>query len=204
MFLLICDEQENSKFECEFIKNGIAYRYFIELNDTEIAKEEAFYTELSEDKREKCLFKRSLEDFVSPYGLDKEFAKQTLKNRLLISELVNNRNIQDQHILNIYNWIVMDITVLSTPYELNLRSDIAKRELDLEEKTKFLNKADIHIDRLVSNRDGLFSIHKSESGKEVAFNFEEEEAYMREAPLIHLIFLSSYSPLNAESSLLLQ
>lgn len=172
----LCDEQENSKFECEFIKNGIAYRYFIELNDTEIAKEEAFYTELSEDKREKCLFKRSLEDFVSPYGLDKEFAKQTLKNRLLISELVNNRNIQDQHILNIYNWIVMDIAVLSTPYELNLRSDIAKRELDLEEKTKFLNKADIHIDRLVSNRDGLFSIHKSESGKEVAFNFEEEES----------------------------
>lgn len=76
----------------------------------------------------------------------------------------------------IYNWIVMDIAVLSTPYELNLRSDIAKRELDLEEKTKFLNKADIHIDRLVSNRDGLFSIHKSESGKEVAFNFEEEES----------------------------
>lgn len=70
----------------------------------------------------------------------------------------------------------MDIAVLSTPYELNLRSDIAKRELDLEEKTKFLNKADIHIDRLVSNRDGLFSIHKSESGKEVAFNFEEEES----------------------------
>lgn len=133
----LCDEQENSKFECEFIKNGIAYRYFIELNDTEIAKEEAFYTELSEDKREKCLFKRSLEDFVSPYGLDKEFAKQTLKNRLLISELVNNRNIQDQHILNIYNWIVMDIAVLSTPYELNLRSDIAKRELDLEEKQSF-------------------------------------------------------------------
>ena len=170
------DEQKNSKFECEFIKNGIAYRYFIELNDTEIAREEAFYTELSEDKREKCLFKRTLEDFVSPYGLDNEFAKQTLKNRLLISELVNNRNIQDPHILNIYNWIVMDIAILSIPYELNLRSDIAKRDLDLEERTKFLNKADIHIDRLVSNRDGLFSIHKSESGKEVAFNFEEEES----------------------------
>lgn len=60
-------------------------------------KEEAFYTELSEDKREKCLFKRTSEDFVSPYGLDKEFAKQTLKNRLLISEFVNNRNIQDPH-----------------------------------------------------------------------------------------------------------
>ena len=170
------DKQENSRFECEFIKNGIAYRYLIELNDTEIVKEEAFYTELSEDKREKCLFKRTSEDFVSPYGLDKEFAKQTLKNRLLISEFVNNRNIQDPHILNIYNWIVMDIAILSTPYELNLRSDIARRDLDLEEKTKFLNKADIHIDRLVSNRDGLFSIHKNENGKEVAFNFEEEES----------------------------
>ena len=70
----------------------------------------------------------------------------------------------------------MDIAILSTPYELNLRSDIARRDLDLEEKTKFLNKADIHIDRLVSNRDGLFSIHKNENGKEVAFNFEEEES----------------------------
>lgn len=59
----------------------------------------------------------------------------------------------------------MDIAVLSTPYELNLRSDIAKRELDLEEKTKFLNKADIHIDRLVSNRDGLFLYTKVKAGK---------------------------------------
>lgn len=31
----------------------------------------------------------------------------------------------------------MDIAILSTPYELNLRSDIASRDLDLEEKQSF-------------------------------------------------------------------
>lgn len=77
------DEQKNSKFECEFIKNGIAYRYFIELNDTEIAREEAFYTELSEDKREKCLQLTGCKELLTSFQCCWNLSKK--KNWLFIS-----------------------------------------------------------------------------------------------------------------------
>lgn len=170
------DKQENSTFECEFIKNNIAYRYFVELNDKEIVREEAYYTELEDDKREKCLFKRTLTEFNSPYGLDKEIAKQTIQTRLLISELVNNRNNQDKFILDIYNWFVFDVAILNSPYKLSLVENLSSKKLNLQEKTDFLKKADIPISKLVVNRDGIFAVHKNEVGEEIVFNFEEEES----------------------------
>lgn len=172
----LSDKQENSTFECEFIKNNIAYRYFVELNDKEIVREEAYYTELEDDKREKCLFKRTLTEFNSPYGLDKEIAKQTIQTRLLISELVNNRNNQDKFILDIYNWFVFDVAILNSPYKLSLVENLSSKKLNLQEKTDFLKKADIPISKLVVNRDGIFAVHKNEVGEEIVFNFEEEES----------------------------
>lgn len=169
------DAEKNTSFEVEFIKNNIVYKYSIELNDEEIVREEAFYTELEADKREKCLFKRTSEDFVSPYGIDKEIAKQTIKTRLLVSELVNNRNVQDQHILNIYNW-VMDIDVLGIGYKENLKDKLAISKSDLHKKAEFLRKADIPINKLIVNRDGLFSLHKSETGQDITFDFMAEES----------------------------
>ena len=171
----LSEQNKNSTFEFEFIKNQTAYRYFVELNDNGIVKEEAYYTELEEDKREKCLFKRTSEDFNSPYGLDKEIAKQTIKTRLLVSELVNNRNNQDQHILDIYNWI-MDIDILSIDYKDVLRDKILSSKSNLQKKAEFLRKADIPITKLIVNRDGLYSTHKSEDGQEITFDFMLEES----------------------------
>lgn len=172
----LCDTQETSTFEFEFIKSQTAYRYIVELNDNEIVREEAYYTELEDNKREKCLFKRTATEFSSPYGLDEEIAKQTIKTRLLISELVNNRNNQDKFVLDIYNWFVLDIAILNSSYKLSLKDDLSSKNLNLQKKTEFLNKADIPISKLVVNRDGIFSIHKNESGQEVAFDFMEEES----------------------------
>lgn len=171
----LSDIEKNSTFEFEFIKNDIAYRYVVELNDNEIVKEKAYYTELKEDKREKCLFRREEDIFVSPYGLDKEIAKQTIKTRLLISELVNNRNNQDKHILDIYNWI-MDIDILCGDYKEVLKDKVALSKSDLSKKVEFLRNADIPITKLIVNRDGLFSTHKSENGQEITFDFMLEES----------------------------
>lgn len=171
----LSDTQKNSTFEIEFLKNQTAYRYFIELNNDEIVKEEAYYTELEEGKKEKCLFKRNLTEFNSPYGIDKELAKQTTKTRLLISELINNRNNQDQHILDIYNWI-MDIDILCGDYKEILKDKVALSKSDLSKKVEFLRNADIPITKLIVNRDGLFSTHKNENGQEITFDFMLEES----------------------------
>ncbi len=171
----LSDTQKNSTFEIEFLKNQTVYRYFIELNNDEIVKEEAYYTELEEGKKEKCLFKRNLTEFNSPYGIDKELAKQTTKTRLLVSELINNRNNQDQHILDIYNWI-MDIDILCGDYKEILKDKVALSKSDLSKKVEFLRNADIPITKLIVNRDGLFSTHKNENGQEITFDFMLEES----------------------------
>jgi len=171
----LSDTEKNSTFEFEFVKDKVAYKYFVELNNDGVVEEEAYYTELEEEKREKCLFKRTLTEFNSPYGLDKEIAKQTIKNRLLVSELVNNRNNQDKHILNIYNWI-MDIDILCGDYEEILKDKRALSKSDLSKKVEFLRNADIPITKLIVNRDGLFSTHKNENGQEITFDFMLEES----------------------------
>lgn len=164
-------------FEVEFIRNGCAYRYFVELNEDGIVKEEAYYTELEEDKREKCLFKRSEMEFISPYGIDKDIAKQTIRKRLLISELVNNRNSQDRFVKNIYDWFVNDIyTYIEKKFLLATNIDLNFYRNDLDKATAFLNRADINISKLVYNKDRLLSIHKDESGKDVIFDFYDEES----------------------------
>lgn len=171
----LSDTEKNSTFEFEFVKNKVVYKYFVELNNDGIVKEDAYYTELEEDKREKCLFKRTLTEFSSPYGLDKEIAKQTIKTRLLVSELVNNRNNQDKYILDIYNWI-MDIDILSSDYKEVLKDKISLSKSNLLQKVEFLRKVDIPITKLIVNRDGLFSTHKSENGQEITFDFMLEES----------------------------
>lgn len=164
-------------FEVEFIRNGCAYRYFVELNEDGIVKEEAYYTELEEDKREKCLFKRSEMEFISPHGIDKDIAKQTIIKRLLISELVNNRNSQDRFVKNIYDWFVNDIyTYIEKKFLLATNIDLNFYRNDLDKATAFLNRADINISKLVYNKDRLLSIHKDESGKDVIFDFYDEES----------------------------
>lgn len=169
-------KEENSNFEIEFIKNNNLYKYIVELNEQGIIREEAYYTELEKDKREKCLFKRTQNDFVSPYGIDKEIAKQTIPSRSLISELVNNRNTKDEFILEIYKWFSDDIMVIFNYEKPDLDKDFSHKDIDCSGKAEFLRKADIPITRLVANRDGLFSIHKNETGEEITFNFMEEES----------------------------
>lgn len=169
------DNNGNSIFEFEFIKNQTAYRYIVELNDTEIVSEEAYYTELEGNKREKCLFTRTSSEFNSPYGLNPEIAKQTIKTRLLISELVNNRNSQEKCVLDIYNWF-MDIDILNTYYKEELKDKQLSSNTNLQQKTDFLKKADIPISKLVVNRDGLFAIHKNEAGQEIVFDFYQDES----------------------------
>lgn len=169
-------KEENSNFEIEFIKNNNLYKYIVELNEQGIIREEAYYTELEKDKREKCLFKRTQNDFVSPYGIDKEIAKQTISSRSLISELVNNRNTKDEFILEIYKWFSDDIMVIFNYEKPDLDKDFSHKDIDCSRKAEFLRKADIPITRLVANRDGLFSIHKNETGEEITFNFMEEES----------------------------
>jgi hypothetical protein len=168
--------KENSTFEIEFIKNNNLYKYLVELNEQGIIREEAYYTELEQDKREKCLFKRTENDFVSPYGIDKEIAKQTISSRSLISELVNNRNTKDKFILEIYKWFSDDMTVILNYERPNLNVDLSHKDIDCAGKADFLRKADIPIMRLFASREGLFSIHKNETGEDITFNFMEEES----------------------------
>lgn len=169
-------KSQSSLFEVEFIKDDCAYRYVVEIKNDFIFREEVYYTELQQDKREKCLFKRSENEFSSPYGIDKEIARQTIKTRLLISELVNNRNSQDKYILGVYEWFAKDIYVLND--SVQSIADIYPELYfsDLVKITTFLNKADINIKKLTRNRNVLHSTHTDEDGKDVTFDFYEEES----------------------------
>lgn len=160
----------NSCYETEFIKNNVAYRYIVELNSSEIIREEVYYTELAEDKREKCLFKRTLNEFASPYGLDRNIAEQTIKTRLLVSELVNNRNTGDKLILDIYNWFAKDLCIMKNTHSLAaiLNND------NLNYIPAFLNKADINISKLTVREGQVYTVVKDEDNKEVLFNIDTE------------------------------
>jgi len=104
--------KKNTTFEVEFLKNGYVYKYFVELNNDSIVKEEAYYNETSGEGREKCLFRRTDKDFNSPYGIDKNLAMQTINTRLLIGDLINNKNYQDKFVSAIYNWFAEDLLTL--------------------------------------------------------------------------------------------
>jgi AAA15 family ATPase/GTPase len=172
----LADTQNNALFEIEFIKNRNVYRYFIELNKKAIVREEAYYNELQADKREKCLFKRTLTEFNSPCGIDKNIAEQTIKTRLLVSELINNRNTQNKFIHDIYQWFSNDIHIYVNE-QFELTTNIYSTESDdLGEKTKFLNKAGINISKLLYVGQSLKSIHTNEVGKDIIFDFEAEES----------------------------
>lgn len=192
-------KEENSNFEIEFIKNNNLYKYIVELNEHGIIREEAYYTELEQDKREKCLFKRTENDFVSPYGIDKEIAKQTISSRSLISELVNNRNTKDKFILEIYKWFSDDMMVIFNYERPDLDKDFSHKDIDCSGKAEFLRKADIPITRLVANREGLFSIHKNEKGEEITFNFMEEES---EGTIALLVLSDEIMPVLQEGKIL--
>ena len=167
----LSDVVKDSTFEIEFLKNQTAYRYFVELNNDEIVKEEAYYTELEEGKKEKCLFKRNLTEFNSPYGINRELAKQTIKTRLFISELVNNRNNQDQHILNIYDWFICDLHVLVNTSLLAIRLNVGDNNLD--NISSFLHQADIDMKFAIKDNQ-LFAVQKNEKGKDVLLNLYTE------------------------------
>lgn len=193
------NEDDPSSFKVEFIKNNNLYRYSVELNENGIINEEVYYTELEADKREKCLFKRTINDFNSPYGIDKEIAKQTISSRSLISELVNNRNIKDKIILDIYEWFSDDIEVIFNTERPDLNKDYSHSDIDCKGKTEFLRKADIPIERLIANREGLFSIHKNEKGQDVAFSFLYEES---EGTIALLVLSDIIMPILEEGKIL--
>lgn len=170
------NRSQSSLFEVEFIKDDCAYRYIVEIKNDYICREEVYYTELQQDKREKCLFKRSENEFNSPYGIDKEIAKQTIKTRLLISELVNNRNSQDKFVRGVYDWFVRDVFVVQEKGEPIADLFPELYFSDLAKITAFLNKADINIKKLTRNRNILQSVHCDEDGKDIIFDFYEEES----------------------------
>ena len=193
------NKDDNSSFEIEFIKNNNLYKYIVALNEQGIVKEEAYYTELQEDKREKCLFKRTLNEFSSPYGLDKEIAKQTIASRSLISELVNNRNTKNQFILDIYHWFSDDLLVVFNYQRPDLNKDYSHKDIDCKGKVEILRKADIPITKLVANREGLFSIRKNETGEEITFDFLEEES---EGTIALLVLSDEVIPVLQEGKIL--
>lgn len=170
------NKSQSSLFEVEFIKDDCAYRYIVEIKNDYICREEVYYTELQQDKREKCLFKRTENEFSSPYGIDKEIAKQTIKTRLLISELVNNRNSQDKFVRGVYDWFVRDVFVVQEKGEPIADLFPELYFSDLAKITTFLNKADINIKKLTRNRNILQSVHSDEDGKDIIFDFYEEES----------------------------
>ena len=109
-------------------------------------------------------------------GIDKNIAEQTIKTRLLVSELINNRNTQNKFIHDIYQWFSNDIHIYVNE-QFELTTNIYSTESDdLGEKTKFLNKAGINISKLLYVGQSLKSIHTNEVGKDIIFDFEAEES----------------------------
>ncbi len=168
----LAKNNKNTTFEVEFLKDGYVFRYFVELNNDSILKEEAYYNETSGEGREKCLFKRTDKDFNSPYGIDKNLAMQTINTRLLIGDLVNNKNYQDKFVLAIYNWFAEDLLTLFNISILAFAVDIDENNVD--RISKFLNKADIDIVNFVLKDGKIYAVQKDENNNDVLFDFKEE------------------------------
>lgn len=164
--------KENTTFEVEFLKNGYVYKYFVELNNDSIVKEEAYYNETSGEGREKCLFRRTSKDFNSPYGIDKNLAMQTINTRLLIGDLINNKNYQDKFVSAIYNWFAEDLLTL---FNISIMAYTANiDETNINRVSKFLNKADIDIVNFVIKDGKTYAIQKDENNNDVLFDFSKE------------------------------
>lgn len=148
-------------FELEGIQDNYFYRYILELSNDGIVREDAYYSELADDKREKCLFKRTPTTFSSPYGIDANIAKQTIKTRLLISELINNRNVQDSVIKGLYNSFFHE----SSPDGMT--------DEHLDYVSNFLNKAGINT-KLIRKDKRIWAIQKDEKGNNVLFDIDTE------------------------------
>lgn len=170
----LSNQNTKALFECEFIKNDIVYRYIVELTDNEIIREEAYYIELEKDKREKCIFKRDKNGFNSPLGLSKELAQQTISSRLIISDWINNKNVKNEHLLNIYRWFTEDVSMIEHRHHQYWPDEPCVKKQDIQKKIAFLQKADINISRIFKNNKGeLLYTQIDEVGNEVSFNFEE-------------------------------
>lgn len=70
----------------------------------------------------------------------------------------------------------MDIDTLSSNYRDSLPDLPALSKTNLSKKAEFLRRADIPINKLIIQRDGLFSVHTNEKGQEIPFDFIEEES----------------------------
>lgn len=170
----LSNQNANAFFECEFIKKNITYKYIVELTDNEIIKEEAYYTELEKDKREKCIFKRDKNGFNSPLGLSKELAQQTISSRLIISDWINNKNVKNEHLLNIYRWFTEDVSMIEHRHHDYWPEDPCIKLQDSQKKVDFLQRADINVTKIFKGTKGeLLYTQVDETGKEVSFNFEE-------------------------------
>ncbi len=187
------EDEQLSSFEVRYIKDEYIYKYGFTLDNHKIYKEFLYYTD-NKSSSEKLIFERSLNEkdelVHSAHNSDiipnDGWMKEVISTRLFLSELVNNRNNSNSHILNAYIGIT-EFMILKSKYDIADAETLHRLDNDKENIIQFLNKADFNIcnikikdlgiDDIFKMRNyELFSTHKTEDGREVDFNFNSFES----------------------------
>ncbi len=188
--IYILGAQKNPKtfFEIKFIINNFLYRYNFSLNDHTILTEEFYLTD-KETNKEKYIFIRTEKN----YEYNKDFIqnsywlKETISTRLFLSELVNNRNINNDHIFNSFIYIGALLPTLNNINPDNFDALLNLKINDKENLLTFMNKADFNIkdvkiknliefDLSDTSSPEIISTHQTEDGRDIDVGFYKFES----------------------------
>ncbi len=112
---LLNDENQDkpTSFEISFIYNNYCYRYGFQYTPKEVLNEFLTYTDISQDgsARENGIFFREKGMETKAKNIPQSWINELTPNRLLLSEIINNRHSTDEHITNVYNYIINKIQI---------------------------------------------------------------------------------------------
>ena len=122
-FYALSGKENNDPISMEitFIKNNNLYKYSLKLFFDTVTEESLYVSKLDAEKSNQFrrLFERKFDNEKKAYAFDKStgilqsWSDETIKNRLFLSEIVNNRNCQVAEIIDVYNWISEQMIVCS-------------------------------------------------------------------------------------------
>lgn len=179
-----------SSFEIKYIRDEFIYRYGFSIDRKKVHKEYLYYADIKGGS-EKVIFDRA--DKESTFDADiipnSMWLLETISTRLFLSELINNRNSNDSHIIRAYLGI-REINIVRTNSNFNTyMASLAKVEEHTEKERiiKFLSEADFNISDIKVKDLGfdevfkmknteLISTHKTEDGRDIDFNFNSFES----------------------------
>ncbi len=148
---LFNDENQNkpTSFEISFIFGCYCYKYGFEYTPTEVLKEFLTYTDISEggSARENGIFYREKGSEMKAKNIPQSWINELAPNRLFLSEIINNRHSTDEHMTNVYSYIINKIQITRNSSSKGRSLDMLQGE-DRQLVLKYIKNADLGIENI--------------------------------------------------------